>query len=284
MKTITRFGYAILMLFSLAQAAFAGYPTLSAPSTNNTGTFVLTPNAPESPFFLQDVWKREPGGNWQPFKVSYGSYPISVTAGATGLYEYKTRWYNPGAQVDYLRYSEFSNSVYVQVTIGSVPTDAPMLWSPGTSTTGNYTLNWSTVGGGESYQLEVLGGGNSWYLVSNSPALSYSAYNQSNGTYSYRVKACNSVGCGPVSSAVQVTVQIPPPIAVPAAPAYVRVVYTGVVIWASVTDATSYELQNYQSGWVTYYNGSGTGTTFGGSSVFRVRACNSFGCSGWTYN
>jgi hypothetical protein len=268
------------------QVSLSGYPKLTGPDSSDTGIYDLTPNKPDSPFYLHDIWRKVPGGNWAPFKVSYGYYPVAEAAGGSGQYQYKTRWLNPSQQSENLRYSGFSDVISVNVSIdaNTAPTEAPSLQDPGTSTSGNYTLSWNSVPRAKRYNLEISEDNTTWNPL-NPIGLSYSLSNQPNSTWYYRVTACNDFGCGPTSTTLKVIVDtFSAPI--PAAPSFVRLVSMRVVAWGSVTGAAYYELQSLGSGgWETYYTGSSAGTWYTGPSTFRVRACNlNDECSDWVNN
>jgi hypothetical protein len=125
--------------------------------------------------------------------------------------------------------------------------------------------------------------------VHNGGANSFGA-NRGKGSYAYRVRACNFVGCSPYSGIVTVTVALPPGtpnfnvakwLTTRKAPYQVWCE----VGWGPVVDATEYQLesggggQRLYTGPNTYVAESG-GTYCAGS--YRVRACNAGGCSPWS--
>ena len=83
----------------------------------------------------------------------------------------------------------------------------------------------------------------------------------------------------------------PPAIAAPSSPSSVSASISGgddiTISWSSVSGATSYEREvNLNGGsWINRKSYTGTSVTFSnqrpGSYRYRVRACNSAGCSGW---
>ena len=84
------------------------------------------------------------------------------------------------------------------VTTTCTPPSTPTLNDPDTTDTdGSYTVSWSSISGATSYTLEEDTSGSF-----GSPAVAYSGSGtskditgRSDGTYYYRVKACNACGC-----------------------------------------------------------------------------------------
>lgn len=163
------------------------------------------------------------------------------------------------------------------------PTGSTSVTLPSTNTTGSYTVSWTAVTGAATYKLEELAGGN-WGTVQNTGASSWTTSGKANGTYSYRVTACNSVGCGPVGPAGSVSVVL-----VPTSAPMVSVPVTNntgayTVSWNAVSNSTSYTLQESVngSGWSTVQaTGATSWSTSGrGSATYRyqVQACSSSGC------
>lgn len=163
------------------------------------------------------------------------------------------------------------------------PTGSTSVTLPSTNTSGSYTVSWTAVTSATTYKLEELAGGN-WGVVQNTGASSWTTSGKSNGTYSYRVTACNSAGCGPVGSTGSVSVVLiptsAPTVSVPATN------NTGAygVAWNAVSNATSYTLQESVNGggWSTVQaTGATSWATSGrGSATYRyqVQACSSSGC------
>ena len=171
-----------------------------------------------------------------------------------------------------------------------MPSAAPTLSVPATSTNGSYTVSWGSVSGATSYLLQKAVNGGSWSNVQNSAATSWGASSQGNGSYSYQVQACNATGCGPFSSTGTTTVSIPsaptsaPALTVPASSA------TGsyAASWTGVSGAASYNLQQrINSGsWTTVQSSAATGWNASGeasgSYAYQAQACNAVGCGPWS--
>lgn len=267
------------VFFLFSAAALAGTPQISGPASDSDGSYTLDLNQPESPYFLHEIQRRVNYGPWERLTITMGSY--SETVSESGTMRYRTRWAQPTSSG--WNYSQWSSVITVNVSIASPPSGSPNLSAPSSDDDGDFTVSWSTVGGANQYQLQQsVNGGSSWATVYNASGTSRSFTNKSNGAYAYRVRACNDNGCGPYSSTRTVIVDIPPATEPPATPTnFTFQVNSGVVYWDEVDGAEYYQLQVYDGGWTTYYQGSGTGTTTASHTDFRVRACNSVGCSSW---
>jgi len=204
------------------------------------------------------------------------------TVTASGSYTYQVQACNTGGC------SAYKASTAVAVTIP--PAAAPTLSVPATSNTGSYAVSWGGVSGATSYTLQEQVNGGAWATVQASSATSWNASGKGNGTYGYQVQACNAGGCGPWSSASSITVSV-----IPATPGTPSTSVSGPsnkpvvsVSWGAVSGATSYQLEEThpQDGVHIVYNGSGTSwsaLTFATGTVqYRVKACNSAGCSAFS--
>jgi YD repeat-containing protein len=168
------------------------------------------------------------------------------------------------------------------------PSTAPSLTVPAKSTNGAYAVSWTAVTGASSYTLQEQASGGGWVAVQSSSATSWNASNKSNGSYGYRVSACNVAGCGAWSSTATITVAVAPgsapTLTVPAS----NTSGAFAVSWSSVNYATSYTLQEQVNGgaWASAYTGVAKSWSTSGRAAgtygYRVQACNSNGCSGWS--
>lgn len=169
----------------------------------------------------------------------------------------------------------------------AIPNAAPSLSAPASSNTGSYTVSWTGVSGATAYTLQQQINGGAWQTVEYTASTAWGAVGKSNGTYGYRVQACNAGGCGPWSGTVTVAVTV-----VPQAPSLSAPASNGsgayTVSWTSMAYATSYTLQEQVNGggWATVYTGASDswGTTGRGAGTYgyQVQACNAYGCSGWS--
>jgi len=162
---------------------------------------------------------------------------------------------------------------------------------PPSSSSGNFTVSWSSVSGATSYQLaRSSNGGSTWSTIFNGSATSR-AQSLGDGSYRYRARACNSSGCSNWRTGTfDIVVDISDPIpGTPGSINYPSSSSTGnfTVSWSGVSGATSYQLarsSNSGSTWSTIFTGSSTSRAQSlgdGSYRYRARACNSSGCSNW---
>ena len=171
-----------------------------------------------------------------------------------------------------------------------MPSAAPTLTAPATSSTGSYAVSWTAVSGALAYNLQEQVNGGSWALVTNTGSTSWSAASQPSGTYGYRVQACDSAGCGPWSTTGSAAVSIPtapttsPALSVPATSTTGS--YT--VSWGSVSGAGSYTLQQLAPGgsWAAVLSSAALSWSASGeasgSYSYQVQACNAVGCGPWS--
>jgi YD repeat-containing protein len=205
------------------------------------------------------------------------------TVTASGSYTYQVQACNASGC------SAYKASSAVAVTVP--PASAPSLSVPASSGSGNYTVSWSAITGATSYPLQEQVNSGSWATIQTSSATSKALNGKANGSYGYRVQACNAGGCGPWSGTDTITVAL-----VPAVP-------TGAVVvdyfpndstegnraqWNAVSGATRYEAIRNDTG-ASVYSGTATSFVIGTAKIpalppyyaFSVRACNAVGCSAW---
>jgi YD repeat-containing protein len=148
---------------------------------------------------------------------------------------------------------------------------------------GNYSVQWTARAGATSYELQESTSAGAWQSIYTGSAVSRSITGKTSGPYSYRARACNGTGCSAWSATTSITVALAPT----TAPS-ISVPSTGpngsyTVIWSSVSDASSYTLQESTTGtWATVYSGANLSNSFSGkaagSYAYRVMACNATGC------
>ena len=103
------------------------------------------------------------------------------------------------------------SSIGISVQKSSTKPSSPALNDPGaTDTDGDYTVSWSSVSGATSYTLEedTSSSFGSPTVVHSGAGTSKYVTGKSDGTYYYRVKACNACGCSGWSNVEDITVEI----------------------------------------------------------------------------
>jgi YD repeat-containing protein len=258
--------------------ASIGTPVVSAPSSNTTGSFTVSWNA-SSVANRYDLQEQFNGGGWTQIYSGAGT-SLALTGKALGSWGYRVRACADAVCGDWSAVATVTESAPTPP-----PASAPTLTVPANGLNGSYSVSWTSVSGATSYTLEQSANGGAWATAYTGSALGASFTGKAAGSYSYRVKACNSSGCSPVSATGTVQVIYPPASApsltVPATS------YTGsyTVSWTAVSSATSYTLEESinSAAWVTSYSGAALSKAFAsaaaGSHAYRIKACNAAGCS-----
>ncbi|MCC5855308.1 MAG: chitobiase/beta-hexosaminidase C-terminal domain-containing protein [Idiomarina sp.] len=166
----------------------------------------------------------------------------------------------------------------------------PTLANPATPTVNHsgFTLTavWNSVSGAARYDLQVRTN-NTWSSdINKSTALTHNVTGVRGSSYSFRVRACDSFGCNGYSSASAAFAI--PTLAPPSSPSVSNSGLTLTASWGSVSGATRYDIQTQLNG--TWGSAVNTGTTRthntsasrGNAYRYRVRACDSFGCTGYS--
>lgn len=250
-------------------------PRLIAPANSGDGSYTVTwstiPNT--SSYRLEESVN---GGAWTQVADTDG-LTWSASGKANGSYRYRGRSCRLGCST----YSEI-----VTVSVNLMPTGVPVLSGPSYNTNGSYTLNWSSVSLATRYELDEQANEGVWTPVQDTAALSNDVVGNSNGTYGYRVRACNTAGCAAWSATATVSVQLPP-----ASPPTLGVPAQGLsgaytVTWGTSAGATDYVLEESANDgpWLPAYTGTAQSQAFDGkaegSNAYRIKACNLAGCSG----
>ncbi|MDX2349627.1 MAG: fibronectin type III domain-containing protein [Porticoccus sp.] len=213
---------AIVLLVSITTQAgtFTNVSTsLTAPATSSTGSYTVS--------FKTEAWgthylqeKKNSGSwanvksyvtdenNWQTVK----SRSVSRSGLATATYSYRVKFI---ATAHYpIRFFGsaplYSNTktVFVAITPG-VPAS---ISAPSTDNNGAFTVSWGTASGTvTSYKLQQQLNSGSWGQVYSGTSRSKAISGLGDGTYKYRVKACNSAGCSGYRTAGNTTVVTRPP-------------------------------------------------------------------------
>ncbi len=269
------------------------YPALNGGSNQPpTVSASASPGGPVLPQTLirLNAGASDPNGTWQ---LSYhwvqtsgpavtlttaDSAQATVTLPAVGSYHF-TVTVSDGL-------STASGGVTIGVEVAPTARQTPTL-SPATSYTGSYSASWGAVSGATRYQLQESKDSGAWSRVYSGSTRSWSASGQSVGSYRYRVRGCDAVGCGPWGGSVSETVSVPAAGTTPALSPNPSYSGSYAVSWAAVGQATSYRLEQSANGgaWSSVYSGgsrswSASGRV-AGSYAYRVRGCSAVGCGAW---
>lgn len=251
-------------------------PVLSAPGYITQGSVSLTWTA--SGGANRYILQQATAGNWV---AVYSGSALAYTASGlqTGTYQFRVQGCREVC-------GSWSNIASVAVDLP--PASAPALSLPGVAYNGSYSVSWSASAGTTAYQLEESANGGGWALIHNAAPLSVSIGGKAAGTYSYRVRACNPIGCTGYSATASVSVVYPPG----AAPGLSLPARSGPgsigIGWNGIGGADRYTLQESANGagWVTLLDGNATSYATSargvGTYAYRVAACNGAGCGGWS--
>jgi YD repeat-containing protein len=251
-------------------------PALSAPGYITQGSVNLTwsPAGGANRYELQ----RAQAGNWST--IFDGEAQAFTSSGlVTGTYQFRVR----GCRVVC---GEWSNTASVAVELP--PAAVPVLSVPTTAFNGSYSISWSASAGAERFELEESANGGAWTQVHNAAGQSKAFSGKPAGSFNYRVRACNPVGCTEYSNGAAVMV-VYPPVGAPGVSAPARSAPGSIGIgWNGIGGADRYTLQESTNGggWVTLFDGNAgsfaTPARGVGSYAYRVAACNGAGCGPWS--
>ncbi len=251
-------------------------PALSAPGYITQGSVNLTwsPAGGANRYELQ----RALAGTWSTV-FDGAAQSFTSTGLVTGTYQFRVR----GCRAVCGGWSNVAS-----VAVALAPSTVPTLNLPATAFNGSYNVAWSAASGAERYELEESANGGAWAQVHNAISQSKAFSGKAAGSYNYRVRACNPVGCTGYSATAAVTVVYPPATA-PGLSAPARAAPGSIGIgWNGVAGATRYTLQESSNGggWVTLFDGNAgsyaTAARGVGNYGYRVAACNGAGCGPWS--
>jgi YD repeat-containing protein len=254
-----------------------GAPTLTVPPTGvakTAYTVAWTATPTTTSYELQE----EPdGGVWTTIYTGT-ALNKSITQTGAGTFHYQVHACNAGGC------GLFSGVATIAV---SPPPTAPIAPASATAAVSSdlstISLNWSSSPTATSYTVERSWNGENWPQIYSGAQTSLSLPVAVDGTYVFRVSACNSVGCSlPTLTNTVVVAHIPP------APGSISVptTSTGVlgINWPAVAYATSYSLEQStdNANYGAVYNGAATSASIGvgatGVYYYRVKGCDANGC------
>lgn len=168
------------------------------------------------------------------------------------------------------------------------PASAPSLTAPATSSTGNYTLTWTSIATTNAYELRERLGSGAWNTIHNAGSTMATVNGNASGSWDYQVRACNVAGCSAWSATNTIVVTLPPAqVPTLTAPAS-NTTGSYTVSWSAIEAATRYELEQRKDdgAWSKIHDASITSNALIGQTVgsynYRVRACNAAGCSAYS--
>jgi len=253
-------------------------PTVTTPASNASGSFTVSWSSVTSAT-RYELEERLGTGTWANVHDAVTTSK-AISGKASGSWAYQARGCNGTACGAW--------SAIATTVVTLPPAGAPTLAVPGTNSTGSYSVSWTTVAAATRYELEERLGTGSWSAIQNTSATSRSISGKATGNWGYRVRACNTGGCGAYSAIGTVAVTLPPT-GVPT----LTVPATGLngsftASWTAVAAAATYQLQERlgTGSWSTVHDAAGTSKAISGKAAgswgYQVRACNAGGCAGWS--
>lgn len=270
-------------------------PTITVPSGVQNGPYTVSWTASSGIGFGYTLQESLNGGSWNTVVQNTGGTSFVRPGNVTGSYTYQVEALDPTGLTQ--GWSATSSPVTVNTNYGTLPSPAPSLTVPSTSSTGSATLTWTQSSPVTSYTVqENPPGSSTWTTIYSGTGTSVSLSNLTDGTYSFQAQACNTqngeAACTSwIPGSSNLVIAIPPSAPTLTDPTETEG-YQGdanySVTWASVATATAYNLQQQINGgaWTTVQSNSSTSWSATGESdgtyAYRVQACYESACGAWS--
>jgi YD repeat-containing protein len=272
----------------VASRAPPGVPaSITVPASSSSGNYSITWTAASGTVTDYQLYEATNAGfSGETLAYSGPALTKAISGKGAGTYYYRVRACN-GTNCG--GYRTGSNGVVVNLTPG-VPASITV---PASSSTGDFTISWGTSTGTvtayklyEATNASFTGQTQVYSGTGTSKAIS----GKTNGSYYYRVRACNGSNCSGYRTGPNPTVVT---LAVPAAPSSITgpsMNTTGnySISWATSSGATRYELwENLNGGsFSKVHDAAATSKSFSnkpnGEYQYKAKACNTVGCSGYS--
>ncbi|MCD9125995.1 wall-associated protein [Luteimonas fraxinea] len=250
-------------------------PTLTVPATSSSGDYSVgwASGASGGTFALEEAVD---SGAWTQIYTGPGT-GRAFSGRADGTYRYRVRLCTSICS---------AWSTEQQITVAVPLPSVPSLSIPPTSSSGAFSIAWSSSASASRYELDERLVGADWVRIYTGPNTSLSVSGRVGGSHTYRVRACGERGCSEWSAVATLIVA---PQSSPALTAGVSGSSTTVLAsWTSVVGASRYVLEERvgQGTWTVVHDALDTSKTLtrqaGSSYSYRVQACNAGGCGGWS--
>jgi hypothetical protein len=175
----------------------SGAPSVSVPATSKTGSYTVSWGAVSgaSSYTLQEQLN---GGGWRTIQSSSATGK-AISGQGNGSYGYRAQACNAGGC------GPWSATGSVTVALSPATPDAPNLSVTGPSYRPVVNVSWAAISGATSYQVEQNHPQDGVSMAYNGSGTSVSSLIYADGTVSYRMKACSSIGCSPYGPEASVT-------------------------------------------------------------------------------
>ena len=174
-------------------------PVLALPPSSANGSYLVswTGVASAETYELHEQYE---AGPWSAIHVGPAT-SVARSDRGTGQWHYRVRACNGAGCGGF--------SPVGTVSVVQPPTGAPAISAPGFSSTGQFAVTWTGVGAATHYGLEQHHDSTGWLPVYAGAECVWHASGLGAGVYGYRVRACNSGGCGPYSPVASTHVRRP---------------------------------------------------------------------------
>ena len=265
-------------------------PSVTVPTEPVAGAYTVswTASTNASTYTVQEAVN---GGAWTTIGTQAAT-SITRPGTTSGTYTYHVEALDASGVTG--GFGPVSNPVTVNTAL--LPSPTPTLSVPASTTTSSATISWTAASPVTTYTLqESANGGSTWTTVYSGTSTSAAVSGLADGTYTFRLQACNAPGTGTYCdnwvTGTALVVALPPgtPTITPSTTSSNTGAYS--LSWTAEATTTNYVLQQQINGgaWTTLQSTAATTASVSGEGNgtygYRVQACYTIGataCSGWS--
>lgn len=192
----------IIYVLLTSHVALAANYNLNAPSTSSGSYTVTWSNPNGSVYTLQE---RRNNGEWVDSLTSTSVTYKTLNKAVSGTYDYRIMHavpcYHYCPNGNYFIYYSAIDSTNVTVLNGVKPRYPSNIQGPSNDNDGVFPITWVTPNDiVDSYDVQQRVNNGAWYYVGSTDKTVMWMTDRGNGSYKYRVRSCNSNGCGSYST------------------------------------------------------------------------------------
>jgi hypothetical protein len=262
-------------------------PSVTVPTEPVAGAYTVswTASTNASTYTVQEAVN---GGAWTTIGTQAAT-SITRPGTTTGAYTYHVEALDASGVTG--GFGPVSNPVTVNTAL--LPSPTPTLTVPASTNTSSATISWSAASPVTTYTLqESANGGSTWTTVYSGTSTSAAVSGLADGTYTFRLQACNAPGTGTYCdnwvTGSSLIVALPPgtPTITPSTTSSNTGAYS--LSWTTPATTTSFVLQQQVNGgtWTTVQSTAATSWSVSGEGDatygYRVQACYQSVCGGWS--
>ncbi|MRX27041.1 SpvB/TcaC N-terminal domain-containing protein [Kangiella sp. HZ709] len=182
--------------------------TATVPATSSTGSYSLSWSQVDGETHYR--WREYNKGSWSGWtSTAQNVVSASMSGRDSGTYRYEVQACNFNATVR-CSAARVSNDITVSRVTSPGSTGTVSISDGSSSSDGSYTVSWGVATNSPTryeYQESINNTWGGW--VSTGLNRSTEIVGNGDGLYSYRVRACNTAGCGSITTSSSVTVTLP---------------------------------------------------------------------------